>query len=307
MEFAEGSGYFTFNFIFEGDCALEVIQTSYGIVLKDVSDFSPVHIFECGQAFRWNWDGTGYVGIAGDRVIRVSYDDGNVLLENASIEDYDSFWKRYFDMDRDYSQVKDALSSDSLLKRAMEYGWGIRILNQDPWEALISFIISANNNIPRIKKIIESLAFNFGRRVEWGGRNFYTFPQPADLAGASIERLMACGCGYRAEYIKKTAEMVCSGEIRLEQVAQLPYRDAHKALMACPGVGPKVADCILLFSMGKTEAFPVDVWIRKVMQHFYPESGDTSRGVKEFAWQRFGHLAGFAQQYLFYYARECMD
>ncbi len=286
---------------------MEIIQTSYGIVLKDVNDFSPVHIFECGQAFRWNWDGTGYVGIAGDRVIRVSYDRGDVLLENVSIEDYSSFWKRYFDMDRDYGQVKAALARDSLLERAMEYGWGIRILNQEPWEALISFIISANNNIPRIKKIIENLAFKFGKRAEWRGKDFYAFPRPADLASASVEQLLACGCGYRAAYIKRTAEMVCSGEIQLDQVANLPYHEAYKALMACPGVGPKVADCVLLFSMGKTEAFPVDVWIKKVMQHFYPESAGTNRGVKEFAWQRFGHLAGFAQQYLFYYARERME
>nr|MBO2493541.1 8-oxoguanine DNA glycosylase [Clostridia bacterium] len=285
---------------------MEIKETSYGIVLKNVKHFSPVHIFECGQAFRWNWDGIGYVGIAGNRVIRVSYDGGNVLLENASIEDYGSFWKHYFDMERDYGQVKDALSCDPLLERAMEYGWGIRILNQDPWEALISFIISANNNIPRIKKIIENLAFEFGKKIEWGDRDFYTFPSPADLAGASIEQLMACGCGYRADYIKRTARMVCSGEIQLNEVAKLPYQEAYKALMACPGVGPKVADCVLLFSMGKTEAFPVDVWIKRVMQYFYPESGDTNRQVKEFAWQKFGHLAGFAQQYLFYYARECI-
>lgn len=286
---------------------MEIVQTSNGIVLKDVKNFSPVHIFECGQAFRWNWDGRGYVGIAGEKVIRVSYHEGSVMMENASVEDYSSFWERYFDMDRDYEQVKDALACDPLLKRAMEYGWGIRILNQDPWEALISFIISANNNIPRIKRIIENLALKFGKRVEWEDNVFYTFPNPADLASASVEQLMACGCGYRAEYIRKTAEMVRCGEIRLDEIADMPYQEAHKALMACPGVGPKVADCVLLFSMGKTEAFPVDVWIKKVMQHFYPQSAGTNREVKEFAWQKFGHLAGFAQQYLFYYARECME
>ncbi|MBM7582132.1 N-glycosylase/DNA lyase [Caldicoprobacter guelmensis] len=285
---------------------MEIVQTSRGIILKGVDDFFPQHIFECGQAFRWNWDGIGYVGIAGGRVIRVSYDRGNVSLENVSVRDYHSFWKRYFDMDRDYGQVKAALSRDPLLEKAMEYGWGIRILNQDPWETLISFIISANNNIPRIKRTIENLAVRFGKRIEWKGRDFYTFPMPADLAGASVEELVACGCGYRAQYIKRTAEMVCGGEIRLDKIAGLPYKEAHKALMACPGVGPKVADCVLLFSMGKTEAFPVDVWIKKVMQRFYPDSTGNNRGVKELAWQKFGQLAGFAQQYLFYYARECM-
>lgn len=286
---------------------MEIAETRNGIILKGVDHFWPVHIFECGQAFRWNRDGAGYVGIAGDKVIRVSCDGGNVLLENASVDDYTLFWKRYFDMDRDYGRVKAALSRDPLLVKAMEYGWGIRILNQDPWEALISFIISANNNIPRIKRIIENLSQNFGKRIEWNGRNFYTFPCPDSLADASIEQLMACGCGYRADYIKRTAGMVCSGEIQLDEVAKLPYQDAHKALRACPGVGPKVADCILLFSMGKAEAFPVDVWIKRLMRHFYPESGDTNGQVKEFARKRFGHLAGFAQQYLFYYARECME
>jgi N-glycosylase/DNA lyase len=285
---------------------LEIIQLSEGVLIKGVGDFYPVHIFECGQAFRWNWDGTGYVGIAGDRVIRVSYDRGDVLLENASVEDYCSFWRRYFDMDRDYGQVKANLSCDPVLEKATEYGWGIRILNQDPWETLISFIISANNNIPRIKRIIENLAARFGRRISWRGREFYTFPGPANLAGAPVEELIACGCGYRAGYIKRTAEMVYSGEIQLNQIANMPYQDAYNAIMACPGVGPKVADCVLLFSMGKTEAFPVDVWIKKVMECFYPANAGTNREVKEFAWRKFGQLAGFAQQYLFYYARETM-
>lgn len=285
---------------------MEIVQTSQGLILKGVNDFFPAHIFECGQAFRWNWDSIGYVGIVGDRVIRVSYHQGDVLLENVSVGDYHSFWRCYFDMDRDYGQVKATLSRDPLLKRAMEYGWGIRILNQDPWETLISFIISANNNIPRIKRTIENLAVRFGRRIEWEGRDFYAFPMPADLAGASTEELTACGCGYRAQYIKRTAEMVCGGEIRLDEIADLPYKEAHKALMACPGVGPKVADCVLLFSMGKTEAFPVDVWIKKVMECLYAASTANTREVKELAWQKFGQLAGFAQQYLFYYARETM-
>lgn len=285
---------------------MEIIQVSGGILLKDVRDFYPLHIFECGQAFRWNWDGTGYVGVVGDKVVRVSYHNGNVLLENASIEDYSSFWRHYFDMDRDYGQVKAALSCDPILRKAIEYGWGIRILNQDPWETLISFIISANNNIARIKRIIENLAVKFGRKVIWCEREFYTFPSPVALTTASVDELMACGCGYRASYIKRTAEMVYNGEIQLEQISSLPYQHAYTALMACPGVGPKVADCVLLFSMGKTEAFPIDVWVKRVMQHFYPEHSGTNREVKEFVWKKFGYLAGFAQQYLFYYARESM-
>lgn len=284
---------------------MTVVPTNDGIIIRNVPHFNPIHIFECGQAFRWNRDGDGYIGVVKNRVVRLSYYQGDVAIENTCMEDYGKVWKHYFDMNRDYGLIKDKLSQDPVLKKAVNYGWGIRILNQDPWETLISFIISSNNNILRIKGIIQNLACRFGDALVWRGNKFYSFPNPDVLAQASIEQLMACGCGYRASYVKRTAQMIYNGSINLSMLKHSPYDQAYTALLNCPGVGPKVADCILLFSMGKGEAFPVDVWIKRVMKHFYPHSSGTNKQIKKFALKKFGLLSGFAQQYLFYYARGC--
>ncbi len=286
---------------------MRVAPINDGITIKNVPHFNPVHIFECGQAFRWNRDGEGYIGVVKNRVVRLSYYQDDVTIENTCMEDYEKLWKHYFDMNRDYGLIKDILSKDPVLKKAVDYGWGIRILNQEPWETLISFIISSNNNILRIKGIIQNLACRFGAPLVWQGNKFYSFPNSDALAQASIEELMACGCGYRASYIKRTAQMVYNGSINLPMLKHAPYDQAYTALLNCPGVGPKVADCILLFSMGKGEAFPVDVWIKRVMEHFYPNSSGTNKKIKEFALGKFGLLSGFAQQYLFYYARGCAE
>lgn len=274
------------------------------IKIKGISDFNPVHIFECGQAFRWNWDGKGYVGIVRDKPLRVLWENDAVILENASLEDYRKLWEDYFDLKRNYAHIKRELSKDDIMKEAVRYGWGIRILNQDPWETLISFIISANNAISRIKRSIESISKKFGRAVYWDGREFYTFPEPERLASASEEELLDCGVGYRASYIIKTAKMVYNQEIDLWNIKNMKYEDALKTMLKFYGVGPKVADCVLLFSMGKREAFPVDVWVQRVMETLYFGKGATPAKIKSFAKDKFGELAGYAQQYLFYYARE---
>jgi N-glycosylase/DNA lyase len=276
------------------------------VQINDVSDFSPDHTFECGQAFRWNRDSKGYVGIVKDKVIRVIFHpaEKRLTLENCSMEEYNSFWKHYFDLDRDYGRIKKELSLDPVLKEAIGYGWGMRILNQDPWETLISFIISANNNIRRIKGIIEKLSMKYGREIPWNGNVYYTFPSPEALSRAEDEDLKACGCGYRGRYIKETAGMVRDGLIEPEGLKELSYEEAHKTLLGCMGVGDKVADCILLFSMEKTQAFPVDVWVKRVMEHYYFHRSVPIRQIKSLAAEKFGRHAGLAQQYLFYYARE---
>jgi N-glycosylase/DNA lyase len=274
--------------------------------VSNVSDFYPDHIFECGQAFRWNRDSRGYIGIVGNKAIRVVFHDkdNTLTLENCSLEEYSAFWKHYFDLDRDYGRIKKELSSDPVMKEAIQNGWGMRILNQDPWETLISFILSANNNIRRIKGIIENLSVRYGEEIHWGGSTFFTFPSPDALSRAEEEDLKACGCGYRGPYIKKTACMVRDGIIVPERLKDLSYEEAHKALLGCMGVGDKVADCILLFSMEKPEAFPVDVWVKRVMEHYYIQRPVPIRRIKSIAAEKFGRHAGLAQQYLFYYARE---
>lgn len=276
------------------------------VEISGIIDFYPDHIFDCGQAFRWNVNGNGYIGVVGNKVVRAVYkeESSTLVLENCNLTEFEAFWKHYFDLNRDYSQVKKQLSLDPVMKEAVNYGWGMRILNQDPWEILISFIISANNNINRIKSIIEKLCQRYGDEIKWEGDVYYTFPTPEVLAQAKEEDLKACGCGYRGPYIKKTATMVAEGLISPHKLKDLPYEEARKQLLTCMGVGDKVADCIMLFSMEKSEAFPVDVWVKRVMEHYYIDKPMPTRQIKAIAAEKFGNLAGLAQQYLFYYARE---
>ncbi|HHT66576.1 MAG: DNA-3-methyladenine glycosylase family protein [Caldicoprobacterales bacterium] len=285
---------------------MEVNKRGDAVWIQGVTDFCPQQVFECGQAFRWNRDTRGYIGIVGDKVIRADYQGQKqmLVLENCTLEDYHNVWKHYFDLDRDYDKVKRQLSSDKIMKEAVEYGRGIRVLNQDPWETLISFILSANNNVKRIQGIIEKLSIKYGKEIIWDGKRYHTFPAPESLAFAREEDLRDCGCGYRGPYIKKTARLVVDGLLFPYQLKYLPYEEAHRALLGCSGVGDKVADCVLLYSMEKAEAFPVDVWVKRVMEHFYIGHPASVKQIKSIAAKRFGKAAGLAQQYLFYYARD---
>ncbi|HZK34367.1 MAG TPA: DNA glycosylase, partial [Bacillota bacterium] len=246
----------------------------------------------------------GYTGIVGDKVCRVISRPDRLILENCTEKDFDAIWRYYFDFDRDYESIKEQLSKDSILREAITYGWGIHILNQDPWETLISFIISANNNIGRIKNIIERLSHRLGKPVSYEGRDYYTFPEPEALAWLDDEVLKQCGCGYRGPYIKETARMVAEGEIDPLALRQIPYLKARQELLKCKGVGEKVADCISLFSLGKIQAFPVDVWIKRIMEEFYLHGEAPVKKIRAIAEQKFGKYAGLAQQYLFFYARD---
>lgn len=275
-----------------------------GIQIEGLTDFHHQHIFECGQAFRWNWDGQGYVGVVADKVVRTLWDGTTFIIENATLDDFRIIWANYFDLETDYGEIKNILSADPIMKEAVKHGWGIRILNQDPWETLISFIISANNGIKRIKGIIERLAHKFGERITWQNQEYYMFPSVNALAEANESELRDCGCGYRAPYIKATAKLIRDGEIDLNHLMTMDYERAKKALLKCAGVGPKVADCILLFSLQKGQAFPVDVWVKRIMETLYSDDMKDLKDIHKFAEDRFGSCAGYAQQYLFYYARE---
>ena len=203
-----------------------------------------------------------------------------------------------------YSKIKKVISKDDVnLQKAIKHGEGIRILNQDPWEMLISFIISAANNIPRISKTIENISKTYGKEIIFRGEKYYLFPTPEELSKASIEDLRTLNLGFRDKYVYGATQMVCNGEIDLDAIVKMDYIDAKKELKKIAGVGDKVADCILLFSMKKYEAFPVDTWIKKVMSELYNESKDIKK-ISLFAEEKFGKNAGIAQQYLFYYMRE---
>ena len=268
------------------------------IVFNNIKDFDPVHIFECGQVFRWLPEdgsyGKSYTGVCGSYAARVSYDDGTLVIE-ANGGDRD-FWSRYFDLNTDYTEIKDCLiKNEPKIKEATEYGCGIRILNQDIFETIISFIISQNNNIPRIRKNIESICERYGESIaEIEGKTIYAFPTPEALANARVDDLAALKLGYRSAYIKESSR----------EFLQDGCPECREDLIAMHGIGPKVANCIMLFGLGDVAAFPVDTWVRHIMNDMYGFSENDSKGMMEFAREKFGDYAGYAQQYLFYYYRE---
>lgn len=266
-------------------------------------DFKPRHTFDCGQCFRWNAtenDGE-YIGVAGGRVCRVVSDTVYCPDED------NSFWEEYFCSSIDYEEIKNKLSrNDKNLIKCIEYGYGIRILRQDIWETIISFIISANNNIPRIKKIIETMCSEFGEHIHAdkslkSGDNYYSFPSPEKLNSLDISDLSILRAGYRDKYIMDAASKVVSGEVDLNKLPNMTTADVKLELMKIKGVGPKVADCIMLFSLGRYELFPKDVWIKRILSVVY---GVGDKDIDEFVYKKYNGLEGFAQQYLYYYYRD---
>lgn len=282
----------------------KIVENEGSVIVKNIRDFNLIHIFECGQSFRWYpEDDKSYTGVAQGRVLNISLDGNTATFKNTNEREFNAIWYEYFDLARDYGQIKNSLSYDEVLKDAIKFGEGIRILRQDEWEILISFIISANNRIPMIRKAIRKISEKWGNRLEYNGKTYHTFPAPDALSHASVEELEKCNTGFRAKYIKQTTEMVLKGEIDLYGLKNMGYAKAKQELMKLPGVGPKVSDCILLFSMGYYEAFPVDVWVKRVMQYFYLTPDVSLNKIQQYAQDKFKNLAGFAQQYLFYYAR----
>jgi len=268
------------------------------------SDFDLVHTFECGQCFRWDIEEDGsYTGIAGGKAVNISKTEDEVIIKNTTKEDAEKFWSLYFDLDFDYGSLKNEFSKDKVLASAIKSGGGIRILNQDLWECIISFIISANNNIPRIKGIIKKFCELFGDKVKIGETKLYSFPSPDRLKGITAEDLAPLRAGYRDKYLIDAIGKVTSHEVNLELIRTATYDEAKGELLKIKGVGNKVADCILLFGAGKKNAFPVDVWIKRVMETFYHDD-IKDKNIADFAKERFGEYGGIAQQYLFYHMRE---
>ena len=276
------------------------------VIVEGLKHFEPKNIFECGQCFRWKLEeDDSYTIVAFGKVLNVAKQDEKILFSNTTIDDFKNIWHDYFDLDRDYGEIIETLSHDETLKQATEFGSGIRILNQDEWEMLVSFITSANNRIPMIQKAIMLLSEHYGEFIEeYRGVKYYSFPKPESLNGLTVEDLSGCKTGFRAKYIISAAEIVANKEIDIYALKNISTEMARKELMRFSGVGPKVSDCIMLFSMGKQDAFPIDVWVKRVMEHFYLDEDTKLKDIQTYADEKFGSLAGFAQQYLFYYARE---
>ena len=285
--------------------------------LENIDSFELADIFECGQCFRWNKQEDGsYTGIFKRNVINVKKENchqGTSLVTIKGICDGNikDVVEDYFDLNRNYEEIKEKLSKiDDNVKTSIEYGKGIRILNQDLWEMIISYIISANNNIPRIKGIIERLSKAYGDEIEWNGEKYYTFPTPEQLKDVTVADYRKLGTGFRDIRLYETVHMILDKKVDLEQLQNEPDTNkVREQLLTLSGVGPKVADCILLFStLKRFEVFPVDVWVRRVMNELYIKNEDETKvnkkQIEKLAHEKFGNLAGIAQQYLYYWKRE---
>ena len=283
----------------------EVNVKGSSILVDGVRDFDPTHTFECGQCFRWTREEDGsYTGIVRGRVANISSKGAVIEIKNSTPGDFENIWFDYLDLGRDYSAVRADISRDDTMRRAVAFGSGIRLLRQDTWETLISFIISANNRIPMIKKVVASIAGAYGEEVRYDGRSWFSFPGPEKLADCSLKSLELCKAGFRCKYILETARLIASGEFDLQKLKTTDREEARKLLVQLPGVGYKVADCTLLFSGTRPDVFPTDVWVKRVMEELYFKRQATFKEIWQFAQDYFGEYAGLAQQYLFYYARE---
>jgi N-glycosylase/DNA lyase len=261
----------------------------------------------CGQVFRWNRDEDGgWRGIAGGRVLHVCQAGDTLLFDGADA----SFITRYFQLDLDLDAIIGSFNRDAVIEAAVAEHRGLRLIRQDPWECLLSFICAQNANIRFIRQMLEQMSRRCGEPAESGDEAVYAFPSPEALSALGEEGIRGCTCGYRSPYLYRTAAMVADHPGWADEIRETPYEDARRALMRFSGVGPKVADCILLFSFEMFEAFPVDVWIRRIMHRCYgignssrPLSGKEYDRIRQFGMEYFGPWAGYAQEYLFMYHR----
>ena len=281
-------------------------------MVEQLEYFNIGQILESGQIFRFEKiNPHTYRLIAKGKCIKVTQlpESTTLMIYNSTLGEFEEIWRPYFDIDTDYKQIAQTLSQkDEYMSQAIDFGKGIRLLKQDPWEMLISFIISQNKAIPHIQKCIENISERYGQKIAYEEEEdsyYYTFPTPEELAKATEEELRECKVGFRAPYIVDACQKVMSGEIILNDLFNMSAKEAKEELMKIKGVGPKVSDCILLFAYGKMDLFPTDVWIKRVVEGIYFDGKEISlQAIQKFAREYFADLAGYAQQYLFYYGRE---
>lgn len=281
------------------------------LVLNNLDSFELEHIFDCGQCFRWNkQDDDSYIGVINSGVLKVSKNKNRVVFEGILEGDINSIIYDYFDLGTNYDEIKREFSKiDDSMKKSVDFGYGIRILNQDLWEMIISFIISANNNIPRIKGIIERISEKCGEKITWNGKDYYLFPTVEKLSKLSVSDLRSLGTGFRDKRIYKTTQMILNNEVSIDKLTKMKNTlEIRQELLKLDGVGEKVADCIMLFALKRYDSFPIDVWVRRVMNTLYIHNEDetkvTKKAIQECAYNLFEEKQGLAQQYLFYWARE---
>lgn len=287
-----------------------MIEQEYRI--KNQESFELKHIFDCGQCFRWNEEkDKSYTGVFKGNVLNVKKGNDTIIFKGIVNGNIKEVVEDYFDLKRDYTKIKKKLSKvDTNMKKGIKYGEGIRILNQELIETILSFIISANNNIPRIKKIIERLSENYGTKIVWNKKIYYSFPTLEQLKDVSVEEYRNLGLGFRDKRIYDTVHMLLDNQVDYKKwYNEENTLKVREELLSLAGVGPKVADCILLFSdLKRFDVFPIDVWVRRVMNELYIKNPDETKvnkkDIEKIAYQKFGNLEGIAQQYLFYWKRE---
>lgn len=286
---------------------MKLYEKDNSIILEEIENFDAKAIFTCGQAFRWYEESDGsFTTVHLGRVLNVLNEKDRVIFKGTNLKEFDEIWMDYFDLNTDYKEIRKVLSNNEILPKAMEYGEGIRILNQNHFEMLISFIISANNMIPRIKKSIEVISMRYGKFIcEDENRKYYSFPTVEELSRATVEDLREFAkVGFRDKRIFDTVNMILNEKIDLDNFENLETDILREELLKFSGVGNKVADCIMLFSYKRGEVFPVDVWIKRVMEELFIKKATPVKKISKEADRIFGKYAGYAQQYLFYYGRE---
>lgn len=269
----------------------------------------------CGQVFRWDKKSDWWYGVVAGDAFKVRQANTELEFVNADPQ----LVTKYFGLKDDLQRIREQIVKDKHVLKAIQTFWGLRIIRQDPWECLISYICATYKSIAAIKQMLLKLSTRFGERIVFDGYNFYTFPAPEKLAKTSESSLLDCGLGYRAKYVLETSKRIWKGDFDLESLSEMPYQQAKKLLLSFSGVGPKVADCVLLFSLGQFEAFPVDIWVKRAILNHYAEhfpkefiqkiscsssfSNAEYERLNEFGRSYFGEYAGYAQEYLYHYER----
>jgi N-glycosylase/DNA lyase len=259
---------------------------------------------DCGQIFGWTKEGGTYTGIIAGSPVSIGQSGEEVwFVAEAGLRKLQV--RRYLGLDEDLDEILASVIRDDYMRRVVEAARGLRLLKQDPWPCLCSYILSSNNRVDRIDRLVKEIAARYGTRHEIDGRVAYSLPEPDALAGCGEANMRSCGVGFRAPYLCRAAEIVAGGEVDLEAIDRMAYDEAREVLMTIPGVGGKIADCVLLFAFCKYEAFPVDVWIKRAMQQAYFGSRETkAEDIRKFGQEYFGRYAGYAQEYIYYHIRQ---
>jgi N-glycosylase/DNA lyase len=302
-------------------CFVKSLDASLKIQLNQlVTPFDLEHTLKCGQLFRWRKLGDWWYGIVNEKIVKIRQIEDELQYRTFPEEMNAGFVKNYFRLDDNLPHILSQISRDEHIRKAIQRFSGLRIIRQQPWECLISYLCATYKNIPAIKEMILNLSKRFGTKITFDGYDFYTFPKSSDLANTDCEELRKCKLGFRAKWVLKTSKIIHDEEADLEALRKTDYEHARNELLSLPGVGQKVADCVTLFSLNKLEAFPVDVWMKRIILKYYSSHFEPLfiekirnkrsltpheyREISLFGRKYFGRYAGYAQEYLFSLARE---